>query len=94
VDRPERTTADIDVRLTAAAGARASLAGELALVETKTEEGSGRVDALLEAAGIEEVSLSKYRIGIGLLERPQADRDYLAERAPFFELEGEARAPK
>jgi VTC domain-containing protein len=90
---PERTTVDVDVRLTAAAGGCARLAGELALVETKTEEGSGRVDALLEAAGIEEVSLSKYRIGIGLLERPGADREYLAERARFFEVEREARAP-
>jgi hypothetical protein len=92
-ERPERTTVDVDVRLTAAAGGCARLAGELALVETKTEEGSGRVDALLEAGGIEEVSLSKYRIGIGLLERPAADREYLAERAHFFEVEREARAP-
>jgi VTC domain-containing protein len=93
-DRPERTTVDVDVRLTAAAGARASLAGQLALVETKTEEGSGRVDALLGAAGIEEVSLSKYRIGIGLLERPEADREYLAERARSFEVERESRSPQ
>jgi VTC domain-containing protein len=93
-DRPERTTVDVDVRLTAAAGSRARLAGELALVETKTCDGSGRVDSLLEAAGIEEVSLSKYRIGIALLERPEADRDYLAERACFFDVEREAGAPE
>ena len=47
--------------------ASAHLRDELVIVETKTADGEGRCDRLLARAGVEPVSLSKYRVGVGLL---------------------------
>jgi hypothetical protein len=38
-----------------------------ALMETKSEGGEGQLDAALIAAGCEPASISKYRLGVGLL---------------------------
>jgi hypothetical protein len=37
------------------------------LVETKTGEGNSRLDEELRRAGCEPMSISKYRLGVGLL---------------------------
>ncbi len=63
----ERTTMDLDVVLRAMDGRAATLREELALVETKSERGEGEIDDALTAAGCEPVSISKYRLGVGLL---------------------------
>ena len=63
----ERVTCDHSLELRSQSGASARLRDELVVVETKTEDGTGRCDRLLAEAGIESVSFSKYRVGVGLL---------------------------
>jgi hypothetical protein len=75
----ERVTCDHSLELRSRSGASAHLRGELVVVETKTEDGQGRCDRLVERAGVEPVSVSKYRVGVGLLiaedpDPPLADR--------------------
>ena len=75
----ERVTCDHSLELRSHRGASARLRDELVVVETKTEDGKGRCDRLLAEAGIESVSFSKYRVGVGLLiaedpDPPLADR--------------------
>jgi hypothetical protein len=66
-DGGERTTMDLDVVLRAMDGRAVTLREELALVETKSERGEGDIDAALRAAGCDPASISKYRLGVGLL---------------------------
>lgn len=62
----ERLTCDSSVRLDA--GDRdAELEPGLVLVETKSESGDSPADRALARFGIRPISLSKYRVGIGLL---------------------------
>jgi VTC domain len=63
----ERATMDLAVELRTMDDRAASLRDGLALVETKSEAGGGRVDDLLRERGWEPVSISKYRLGVGLL---------------------------
>jgi hypothetical protein len=63
----ERVTCDFGVRLTAQSGADAEMRDGLVLVETKTEDGQSPADAALAEMGLEPTSLSKYRVGMGLL---------------------------
>lgn len=84
VDRPERVTVDLGITLTVAAGGEAELVEDHVLVESKTRDGDGRCDDLLRSRGVEPVSLSKYRVGVGLLVRPDADERYIEKRAPYF----------
>ena len=86
VDDPERVTIDLAIGLTGVSGGRAQLLDDHALIESKTRDGDGRCDRILREHGIEPVTLSKYRLGVALLERPDADRDYAAKRAPYFRL--------
>ena len=65
-----RVTADLGLRLSTLDGRQARLAPGLALVESKTEDGSGRADELLAELEIEPVSISKYHAGIALLVEP------------------------
>ena len=58
-------------------GETRALDASLALVETKSEDGGGRADALLERDGFAPISLSKYRAGVDLL----LERDRSAESA-------------
>jgi hypothetical protein len=67
VDGGQRVTIDVDVRLATPDGAATTLRDDLALVETKTEEGQGPVDRLLAEHGHEPVTISKYRFGVGML---------------------------
>ena len=66
-DGGERITVDTDLRLATPDGAEVRLRDDLVLVEAKSEDGDGPFDRLMQRAGVEEVSLSKYRAGIGLL---------------------------
>jgi hypothetical protein len=63
----ERATIDLAVELRSMDDRSAALRDGRALVETKTEDGGGRLDELLRACGCESVSISKYRLGVGLL---------------------------
>jgi hypothetical protein len=86
-DGPERVTIDRDLRL-GSGDESLVLRPDLALVETKTEDGAGRSDRALAELGVEPVSLSKYRIGIGRLAAPEADADYAQPLAYAFERRG------
>jgi hypothetical protein len=66
-DAQQRATVDVDLRLVRPDGRTARLPDDLVLVETKTPDGDGPCERLLRDAGVEEVSLSKYRTGIALL---------------------------
>jgi hypothetical protein len=72
----ERATIDLEVVLRAMDDRSVSLRHEFALVETKSEGGEGELDAALVAAGREPASISKYRLGVGLLlaEDPESAR--------------------
>jgi hypothetical protein len=64
------------------AGAR-TLRDGLMLIETKGESGDGPADRALKRLGAEPVSLSKYRVGIGLLSRGEVSAEP-AESERFF----------
>jgi hypothetical protein len=67
IDGGERVTTDLDVRMATADERSTTLRDNLALVETKTEEGRGAIDRLLSERGHEPVTISKYRFGVGML---------------------------
>jgi hypothetical protein len=72
----ERVTIDLSVELRTMDDRSVRLRDDLTLVETKSSEGGGRVDELLRAEGCEPISISKYRLGVGLLlaDDPDAAR--------------------
>ncbi len=78
-----RVTVDTTLRLRRLPGGPArAMDDSLALVETKTEDGHGRADALLREAGLASVSLSKYRTGVDLLlERDDSPETAAVRRA-------------
>jgi hypothetical protein len=63
----ERATLDSSVELRSMDGRHVELRDDYVLVETKTGEEPGRLDDELRAAGRESISISKYRLGVGLL---------------------------
>jgi VTC domain len=63
----ERATIDLEVVLRAMDDRSVTLRDDYALMETKSERGEGQLDAALVAAGCEPASISKYRLGVGLL---------------------------
>jgi hypothetical protein len=63
----ERATFDLAVAMHAMDGRHAELREGSLFVETKTEAGQSRIDRELSAAGCTAMSISKYRLGIGLL---------------------------
>jgi hypothetical protein len=65
----ERLTCDLEVRLSNPDGDAARMRNGLVLVETKTEEGDSAAQSILVDVGAEEISLSKYRVGMGLVGR-------------------------
>jgi hypothetical protein len=65
--KPERLTCDIGVRLTGSDGSAATLDSGLVLVETKSEHGQSPADRVLDELGVEQISLSKYRVGMSLV---------------------------
>jgi hypothetical protein len=80
----ERLTCDLGVRLSSPAGGTAELAESSILVESKTEDGEGRVDRMLADMGIEEISLSKYRVGMSLVGPARTDEPQTG--SDLFEL--------
>ena len=58
------------------------------IVETKTEDGEGLCDRLLEESGVDAVSLSKYRVGIGLLLAEDPEPQLGEQRERVFRREG------
>jgi hypothetical protein len=81
----ERVTCDGSLELRSAKGGTARLGARWGIVETKTEDGHGRCDRLLERAGIPSVSLSKYRVGVGLLLADDPEPQLAARRDELFE---------
>jgi VTC domain len=73
IESAERLTCDLDVRLSSPQGRAATLAGSIVLLETKTERGDGRANRSLGQLGVEEISLSKYRVGISLVGNTSTD---------------------
>ena len=61
---PARTTIDLGVRLTGPDGEEVQLRDDLALVESKSEDGEAPADHALRRLEARLVSLSKYRTGI------------------------------
>jgi VTC domain len=72
----ERVTIDLDVATESMDDREAALREDMALVETKTDGEAGMVDGLLSSIGCEPTSISKYRLGVGLLvaSDPEATR--------------------
>ncbi len=70
----ERVTIDLDVARESLDGREVALREDVALVETKTDGGGdgggGIVDAVLTSMACEPTSISKYRLGVGLLVAP------------------------
>jgi hypothetical protein len=63
----ERATLDLAVGLRSMDDRAVELRDDVVLVETKTEDGESRLDEELREAGCEAISISKYRLGVGLL---------------------------
>jgi SAM-dependent methyltransferase len=66
----ERVTIDLDVAMETMGDRDVVLREDMALIETKTSGDPGVVDELLASMGCEPTSISKYRLGIGLLVAP------------------------
>ena len=66
-DTPARLTCDLGVRLAGTDGSAVSMSRELVLVETKSEDGRSPADRILEELGQDQISLSKYRVGMSLV---------------------------
>src|SRR5947207_2641038 len=65
-DGSARVTFDVDLHLEEpGSGASARIHDGLVVIETKTSDGDGRADRLLHDAGLEDLSLSQYRAGVG-----------------------------
>jgi hypothetical protein len=90
-DGPERTTIDRGLRLTASDGRALVMDRGLTLIETKTEDGNGRCDRALAEAGVEPISFSKYRLGVGRLLAPSADPGYAEQLKRCFSIEDGGR---
>jgi hypothetical protein len=69
----ERATIDLDVAMESMADRGVALREDMALIETKTDGESGVVDELLASIGCEPTSISKYRLGVGLLVAPDPE---------------------
>lgn len=72
-DCAERLTCDFDVRLSSPQGKEVTLADSVVLLETKTDREEGRVNRALARMGVEEISLSKYRVGMSLVGSASPD---------------------
>ena len=66
--RSERLTCDVGVTLAGAGGQTVHMRDGLVLVETKSENGDSPADRALADLGVPEISLSKYRVGISLVD--------------------------
>jgi VTC domain len=78
-----RVTIDLDVRLTGPGGDAVQLRGDLALVESKSEDGDAPADHVLRRLEARRASLSKYRTGIDAHVRRDATGDLSGIRELF-----------
>jgi hypothetical protein len=90
-ERQERTTFDFQVSVRSPDGDGALLEPRCAIAETKTADGNGAWDRALAEAGHEPISLSKYRIGTGILLAPDDDRDYARDAKQLFHAQSASR---
>jgi hypothetical protein len=67
----ERLTCDFGVRLVGRDGGSVQMHEDLILIETKSEDGQSPADGELGQMGVKTISLSKYRVGIGLVGEAQ-----------------------
>jgi hypothetical protein len=74
----ERVTIDLEVAMESMDDREVALRDHMALVETKTDGDDGTFDAILTSMGCEPTSISKYRLGIGLLVAPDPQAARLA----------------
>ncbi len=74
-DTSARLTCDARVRLGRPDGDTAALAEGHRLLETKSPDGDSPADRALARAGVEAISLSKYRLGVGMLYAEAEDAD-------------------
>ncbi|HEV2753465.1 MAG TPA: polyphosphate polymerase domain-containing protein [Solirubrobacteraceae bacterium] len=74
-DTPARLTCDARLRLARPGGRAAALAEGHRLLETKSPDGDSPADRALARAGVEAISLSKYRLGVGILHAEADDPD-------------------
>lgn len=74
-DTPARLTCDARLRLARPDGGTATLVEGHRLLETKSHDGDSPADRALARAGVEAISLSKYRLGVGLLYAEADDAD-------------------
>lgn len=72
---PARLTCDLQLRLRDADGRQAALHEDFVLLESKSPDGRSKADELLMQDGVDEVSLSKYRVGIALLQPSGSGQD-------------------
>jgi hypothetical protein len=89
----ERVTCDSSLELARPDGAAVRLDPEAVLIETKSETGDSRADRLLQGYGNEQMSLSKYRTGIGLLVAEDPDPPPGVEGMRWFSVAEEAASP-
>jgi VTC domain len=70
----ERATVDLAISLRSMDDRETRLRPGLLVIETKTEDGRSDIDDELQAAGCDPMSISKYRVGVGVLlaEDPEA----------------------
>lgn len=87
----ERITCDDDLVLCAPDGRRLKIDPECLILETKTSDGKSRTDDLLREAGAAPVSLSKYRVGMGLLCATDPDPPLDGRAAELFRPARRAR---
>lgn len=85
-DAAERTTVDVALELDAPGAGSLVMRDGHAVVESKTEDGDGRVDRLMAERGIHPVGFSKYRFAVGALRAPGSDPGYAEKALPLFEL--------
>ncbi|HEX2231884.1 MAG TPA: polyphosphate polymerase domain-containing protein [Thermoleophilaceae bacterium] len=84
-DGSDRITIDFDLRLERPDGAATCLSPDHVVVETKSEEGDGRLDRIMRDQGRAPISLSKYRLGIGSLAAHDPDPPLAAERDRYIQ---------
>ncbi len=80
----QRITCDFDVRLERPGSGAVTLRDGLVVVETKSEQGDGPADRVLEELGMEPFGLSKYRTGITLLAADSHDPETAQTAADLF----------
>ena len=79
-----RLTVDLGVKLARLDGEAVGLRDDLALVESKSEDGESRADRVLAERGATPISLSKYRTGIDALLRRDETGEVEEARALFL----------